>query len=1075
MAAVLRIGAARTCRLLSSCSGRNPLLYQQKFPNFLREYIWRVWQPCLSGARYLSNEYSPSEERDLGESSESRSDNKRPFSEKRDFQKFREEGYSSEGGDFKYQRQMRQLGTLFMKSHLIRAFEEILKREGGITSLQAYQVLRNCGTELVYEKPEDRVKLAHGFWDQLMEIGVKPDVMLHNALLSVYIQNNHTFDPLEVLEKMENSNIDPNRTTLLLLIQGYAQKGDIAGAFKVLEFIKEAGMPLTEQVFSALITAYGFNGDPESARGVFDLMRENGLEPELDSYTALLGIYGEAGDMEAIMSTLSEMQDKRVHPNKKVFLTLLNSLSKRGHHGLIRELLQTSIVKSLLDGDLKDLMLAVATRGEISSAFIFLNHMIEMGSNRRTPLRAEFALLRQVILSGQPVDLILVTISELEKLALFRNVYEDALDISYNKKNPELTRAILEEMLQKKLRVRVHYFYPLLSMYANKEDAKGAQEVVNLIGENGLEMTGPIFRFLIKSYGHPNANDVEAFINFSQDVPVSKYLLTSMAQLVMSAGELEKLQKTVEYTKKEDISPMCISDAFAGYMSKKDFDPRNGVEIVKLLDSLECTQGLSMAIVKACDKCNSEQVLNRAAFVKLLLEEGMGHHLESRAFTYVMGSLANNKMPTEFYEFVRVLKENSVQLDTHHYRQMIRMLAFDGKAEAAQFCFEKAAQLEEPAALMYSYLMQAYANCPEGGMHARIPMERNMKRIIQLYDQMWEKGFSFSAGAKGAAIIAHLYMGNVEVAEEIRRALGLGQPKKRVLFEFLKSYSKRGDVAKTQQIFDELKVEMKDMFIPPIMYNNLIFVYGFHGDSDTQWKVFEEMKNANVKPNLYTYSNLIRTLVLKDNIEKALKLYEEVKVQGNFVTDATCLTLLNSMARTGQTELFESVVEDIITNRSTSGYNRKWMGMLRGLMFCCVHAGKNDLALKIQLEHEVRVDSQAFTSFAENSAKRGEVLAVLNAIEFFKENEINTGALYVPLIRAHDTRNDLDAVKGVYQQMVTEGMELTESFVQQYNQILLKYGDSATISPVTTPQMSTGNDEDQFSSEEAEDPMDEVH
>ena len=25
---------------------------------------------------------------------------------------------------------------------------------------------------------------------------------------------------------------------------------------------------------------------------------------------------------------------------------------------------------------------------------------------------------------------------------------------------------------------------------------------------------------------------------------------------------------------------------------------------------------------------------------------------------------------------------------------------------------------------MYSYLMQAYANCPEGGMHARIPMER---------------------------------------------------------------------------------------------------------------------------------------------------------------------------------------------------------------------------------------------------------------------------------------------------------------------------------------------------------------
>lgn len=43
--------------------------------------------------------------------------------------------------------------------------------EGGISSLQAYQVLRNCGSELLYEKPESRVELAHHFWDQFMEIG----------------------------------------------------------------------------------------------------------------------------------------------------------------------------------------------------------------------------------------------------------------------------------------------------------------------------------------------------------------------------------------------------------------------------------------------------------------------------------------------------------------------------------------------------------------------------------------------------------------------------------------------------------------------------------------------------------------------------------------------------------------------------------------------------------------------------------------------------------------------------------------------------------------------------------------
>ena len=42
-------------------------------------------------------------------------------------------------------------------------------------------------------------------------LGVKPDVMLYNALLSVYVQNNHDFNPLEILEKMENNSIEPNR------------------------------------------------------------------------------------------------------------------------------------------------------------------------------------------------------------------------------------------------------------------------------------------------------------------------------------------------------------------------------------------------------------------------------------------------------------------------------------------------------------------------------------------------------------------------------------------------------------------------------------------------------------------------------------------------------------------------------------------------------------------------------------------------------------------------------------------------------------------------------------------------
>ena len=42
-----------------------------------------------------------------------------------------------------------------------------------------------------------------------------------------------------------------------------------------------------------------------------------------------------------------------------------------------------------------------------------------------------------------------------------------------------------------------------------------------------------------------------------------------------------------------------------------------------------------------------------------------------------------------------------------------------------------------------------------------------------------------------------------------------------------------------------------------------LFGHCFTGDFDSQWKVFEEMKQNDVKPNLFTFSNIMRTHLLK--------------------------------------------------------------------------------------------------------------------------------------------------------------------------------------------------------------------
>ena len=61
--------------------------------------------------------------------------------------------------------------------------------EGQLTSLQAYQTLRNCGTDLIYESPEKRIELAHYFWDRILQLGkyMYDDTVTGHHLYSVFI------------------------------------------------------------------------------------------------------------------------------------------------------------------------------------------------------------------------------------------------------------------------------------------------------------------------------------------------------------------------------------------------------------------------------------------------------------------------------------------------------------------------------------------------------------------------------------------------------------------------------------------------------------------------------------------------------------------------------------------------------------------------------------------------------------------------------------------------------------------------------------------------------------------------
>lgn len=87
-------------------------------------------------------------------------------------------------------------------------------------------------------------------------VGITLDISHYNALLRVYLENEHPFVPTELLAELEQKGIEPNRVTYQRFITRYCQTGDIEGATRILQFMREKEMPINEVVFNALVLGH---------------------------------------------------------------------------------------------------------------------------------------------------------------------------------------------------------------------------------------------------------------------------------------------------------------------------------------------------------------------------------------------------------------------------------------------------------------------------------------------------------------------------------------------------------------------------------------------------------------------------------------------------------------------------------------------------------------------------------------------------------------------------------------------------------------------------------------------------
>lgn len=402
---------------------------------------------------------------------------------------------------------------------------EEIRMNRSATSAQSLLVIRCCGNLVPEELPEVRTALVQEIWKTLNSLNVAMDVSHFNALLRVYLDNEHPFSPTEFLTDLKAKGIEPNRVTYQRLISRYCQEGDIEGATKILEYMREKQLPVNEYVFNALVMGHSQADDLESATGILAVMAQAGLHPSADTYTILLCGYARKGDIDYILKTLETCEQKEIFLLDKDLLEIVYSLATNGHADKVDPLIGKIRKQAGYNQDAVNVILRLINRGQEDTALKVLKTM-----PRATKTDGELAntggfLIKQLVKAKRPAAKILSICEELNSSGMNINSYLIALETALKNGIVDAAYALLKTIKEQNQPVRQHFFWPLLCI-TDQPQPEGILSVLRtMIKDFDIQPSSET----IREYVIPNMglNNYEEMIQLLRSVGVSSAVASS--------------------------------------------------------------------------------------------------------------------------------------------------------------------------------------------------------------------------------------------------------------------------------------------------------------------------------------------------------------------------------------------------------------------------------------------------------------------------------------------------------------------------------------------------------------------
>ncbi|KAK7269579.1 hypothetical protein RIF29_22311 [Crotalaria pallida] len=264
------------------------------------------------------------------------------------------------------------------------------------------------------------VEDAEGFFSEMREMGVKPDVVTYNSLVDVYCKGREIEKAYKMLDEMREQDLSPDVITYTSIIGGLGLIGQPDKARDILKEMKEFGCYPDVPAYNAVIRNFCIAKRLGDAYGLMDEMMSKGLSPNATTYNLFFRVFFWSNDLLSSWNLYKRMMVAGCLPNTQSCMFLIRLFKRHENVEMAMQLWGDMVEKgfgsyTLVSDVLFDLLCDTGKLAEAEKCFL---EMIEKGqkpsnvSFRRIKVLMELAnrhdalqnLTQRMAMFGRPLQ-----------------------------------------------------------------------------------------------------------------------------------------------------------------------------------------------------------------------------------------------------------------------------------------------------------------------------------------------------------------------------------------------------------------------------------------------------------------------------------------------------------------------------------------------------------------------------------------------------------------------------------------------------------------------------------------------